>query len=73
MTIRGSPAYWSPEIFYRCGLKQKPDGGIDVEKTHIPYDPYQSDIYSLGITILQMMKLQSKFERTDLELEVYSC
>jgi hypothetical protein len=43
-------------------MKNK-DGGLSVGKQHLPYDPYVSDVYSLGITFLLMKRLMPRIER----------
>lgn len=47
MTIKGTPSYLSPELFY-CWIKQK-----DLE-----HNPYKSDVYSLGLTLLELGTLE---------------
>ncbi|CAD8181847.1 unnamed protein product [Paramecium octaurelia] len=56
-TVRGSPAYWAPEIYFFCDLQKDKEGRFFVGKQHLNYDPYTSDVYSVGITFLLMRKL----------------
>ena len=30
LTIKGSPGYWAPEIFYLCGIKTDKNGDLDL-------------------------------------------
>lgn len=52
-TIQGTPLYLSPEL--RRNLTAVLTGSQHVES----YDPFKSDVYSLGMTVLQMAMLQT--------------
>ncbi|CAD8157432.1 unnamed protein product [Paramecium octaurelia] len=69
-TVRGSPAYWAPEIYFFCDLQKDKDGCFFVGKQHLNYDPYTSDVYSVGITFLLMRKLVPGLDRESLRFEV---
>lgn len=71
-TVRGSPAYWAPEIYYYCELQKDKEGRFFVGKQHLPYNPYQSDVYSVGITLLLMKKLVPRLDREGIKKEVES-
>ena len=51
-TIQGTPLYLSPEL--RQSLTAVLKGSQHVQS----YDPFKSDVYSLGMTVLQMAMLQ---------------
>ncbi|CAD8098168.1 unnamed protein product [Paramecium sonneborni] len=69
-TVRGSPAYWAPEIYFFCDLQKDKEGRFFVGKQHLNYDPYTSDVYSVGITFLLMRKLIPRMDRESLRIEV---
>ncbi|CAD8085666.1 unnamed protein product [Paramecium primaurelia] len=69
-TVRGSPAYWAPEIYFFCDLQKDKEGRFFVGKQHLNYDPYTSDVYSVGITFLLMRKLIPRLDRESLKIEV---
>ena len=53
MTLVGSPIYMSPEI--RAGFDEFRSGHTG---PRVNYDPFKSDVWSLGITFLHMIKLE---------------
>ena len=50
-TLKGSPYYLSPE------LKVKYENWMKGDRDKTVYDPYRSDVYSLGLTFLHMLLL----------------
>lgn len=56
-TIRGSPFFLSPELktSFRQALQE------------VPYDPFKSDVYSLGLSLLCMAMLDAPREMNNLE------
>ena len=48
MTLTGTPCYLSPEL--RKGLQRR--------QRHLAHNPYKSDVFSLGLTVLHMAMLQ---------------
>lgn len=47
MTIKGTPSYLSPELFYSW-----------VSQNELEHNPYRSDVYSLGLTLLELATLE---------------
>ena len=60
-TLQGSPYYFSPELKaqFRC---------MYMTKEVFEYNPYKADVYSLGLTFLQMITLETNtlFQNLDL-------
>lgn len=59
-SIQGSPFFLSPE------LKLKYLKSVQGEDDQTPYDPYKSDVYSLGITMVGLMLLKLPVEFANL-------
>jgi len=59
-TLQGSPFYLSPEL-KRSYVQRKGQIG------QVQYDPYRSDVYSLGLTLLHVARLKAPDELMDLE------
>jgi len=47
MTIKGTPSYLSPELFYSWASRNE-----------LEHNPYRSDVYSLGLTLLELATLE---------------
>jgi serine/threonine protein kinase len=53
--ISGTPFFMSPELYMAFSEKWG-----RTEKKSISYDPFKSDVWSLGVTILVMMRIPNK-------------
>ena len=60
LTLQGSPFYLSPEL-KRSYVERRGQIG------QVQYDPYRSDVYSLGLTLLQVARLKPPNDLMDLE------
>ena len=60
-SIQGSPFFLSPE------LKLKYLKALNREVENTPYDPYKSDVYSLGVTVMCMALLRMPTELASIQ------
>lgn len=52
-SLRGSPPYLSPELFYLYFKKYRNNKEL-AEEDFTHYDPFKSDMFSLGIILIRM-------------------